>query len=70
LEIEESTMEKIDDKDELEIDTARNKITNLSKNNESYSMKPFPELIANIIKAGGLMNYKYDEEEGKTRGNN
>jgi hypothetical protein len=31
-------------------------------------MKPFPELIAKIVKAGGLMNFKYDEEEGKTRG--
>jgi 3-isopropylmalate/(R)-2-methylmalate dehydratase small subunit len=61
-------MERIDDKDELEIDTARNKITNLSKNNELYDMKPFPKLIAKIVKAGGLMNFKYDEEEGKTRG--
>jgi 3-isopropylmalate/(R)-2-methylmalate dehydratase small subunit len=68
LEIEESTIERIDDKDELEIDTGRNKITNLTKNNESYSMKPFPELIAKIVKAGGLMNFKYEAEKGKTRG--
>jgi hypothetical protein len=31
-------------------------------------MKPFPELIAKIVNAGGLMNFKYDKEEGKTRG--
>jgi 3-isopropylmalate/(R)-2-methylmalate dehydratase small subunit len=69
IEIEESTMKRIDDKDELEIDISQNKITNLSKNKESYGMKPFPELIARIVEAGGLMNFNYDEEEGKTRGN-
>jgi 3-isopropylmalate/(R)-2-methylmalate dehydratase small subunit len=69
IEIEESTMKRIDDKDELEIDISQNKITNLSKNKESYDMKPFPDLIAKIVEAGGLMNFKYDTEEGKTRGN-
>jgi len=69
IEIEESTMKRIDDKDELEIDISQNKITNLTKNKESYDMKPFPDLIAKIVEAGGLMNFKYDSEEGKTRGN-
>jgi 3-isopropylmalate/(R)-2-methylmalate dehydratase small subunit len=69
IEVEESTMKRIDDKDELEIDVAQNKITNNTKNNESYSMKPFPELIARIVEAGGLMNFKYGTEEGETRGN-
>jgi len=69
IEIEESTMKRIDDKDELEIDISQNKITNLTKNKESYDMKPFPDLIAKIVEAGGLMNFKYDTEEGKTRGN-
>jgi 3-isopropylmalate/(R)-2-methylmalate dehydratase small subunit len=69
IEIEESTMNRIDNKDELEIGISQNRITNLTKNNESYSMKPFPELIAKIVAAGGLMNYKYGEEEGKVRGN-
>ncbi|HJR48330.1 MAG TPA: 3-isopropylmalate dehydratase small subunit, partial [Nitrososphaeraceae archaeon] len=58
IEIEESTMKRIDDKDELEIDISQNKITNLSKNKESYDMKPFPDLIAKIVEAGGLMNFK------------
>ena len=40
-----------------EIDLAQNKITNLTKN-EQYSMKPFPELIAKIVEAGGLLHYK------------
>jgi 3-isopropylmalate/(R)-2-methylmalate dehydratase small subunit len=57
IEIEESTVDNISDKDEVEIDIKNNKITNLTRN-ESYSMKPFPELIAKIVEAGGLMNYK------------
>ena len=69
IEIEDSTMKRIEDKDELEIDISQNKITNLTKNKESYDMKPFPDLIAKIVEAGGLMNFKYDTEEGKTRGN-
>jgi 3-isopropylmalate/(R)-2-methylmalate dehydratase small subunit len=69
IEIEDSTMKRIEDKDELEIDISKNKITNKTKNNESYGMKPFPELIAKIVEAGGLMNFKYGSEEGKARGN-
>ena len=69
IEIEDSTMKRIEDKDELEIDISKNKITNKTKNNESYDMKPFPELIAKIVEAGGLMNFRYGTEEGTTRGN-
>jgi 3-isopropylmalate/(R)-2-methylmalate dehydratase small subunit len=57
IEVDASTVKKISDKDELEIDLAQNKITNLTKN-EQYSMKPFPELIAKIVEAGGLLHYK------------
>lgn len=57
IEIVESTVDNISDKDEVGIDIKNNKITNLTRN-ESYSMKPFPELIAKIVEAGGLMNYK------------
>ena len=66
IEIEESTMNRIADRDELEIDIAHNKITNRTRNNESYSMKPFPEIISKIVNAGGLINFKYDEEKGAT----
>jgi 3-isopropylmalate/(R)-2-methylmalate dehydratase small subunit len=41
------------------IDIVENKITNITKN-EDYLMKPFPELIAKIVEAGGLINYKPD----------
>jgi 3-isopropylmalate/(R)-2-methylmalate dehydratase small subunit len=57
IEVEEATVDKISDKDEIEIDIKQNKINNLTRN-ESYTMKPFPELIAKIVEAGGLMNYK------------
>ncbi|MGI8831564.1 MAG: 3-isopropylmalate dehydratase small subunit, partial [Nitrososphaeraceae archaeon] len=66
IEIEESTMNRIADRDELEIDVAHNMITNRTRNNESYSMKPFPEIISKIVNAGGLINFKYDEKEGAT----
>ncbi len=57
IEIDAATVKKIDDRDELEIDLSRNTITNVTKN-EQYSMKPFPELIAKIVEAGGLMKYR------------
>jgi 3-isopropylmalate/(R)-2-methylmalate dehydratase small subunit len=63
IEIEESTMNKILDKDKLEIDIKQNKITNLTRK-ESYSMKAFPELIAKIVEVGGLMNYNINDKEG------
>lgn len=57
IEIEESTVKKISDNDELEIDVVQNMITNVTKK-EQYTMKPFPELIAKIVDAGGLVNYQ------------
>ena len=56
IEIDEKTYSSISENDELEIDTNDNSIKNLTKN-ESYSMKPFPELIKKIIDAGGLFRY-------------
>ena len=57
IEIDSATVKKISDSDELEIDLKRNVIKNVTKN-EQYSMKPFPELIAKIVEAGGLMKFK------------
>ena len=57
IEIDENTYASISEKDELEIDTSKNEIKNLTKN-ETYAMKPFPDLISKIIKAGGLFKYK------------
>ena len=57
LEIDEKTYSSISENDELEIDTDNNQIKNITKN-QTYSMKPFPDLIGKIISAGGLFKYK------------
>jgi len=57
IEIDEKTYSDISEKDELEIDTNKNVIKNITKN-QTYSMKPFPDLIGKIIEAGGLFKYK------------
>ncbi len=57
IEIDENTYNSISNGDSLEIDTTKNKIKNLIKN-QTYEMKPFSELIGKIIAAGGLFNYK------------
>ena len=57
IEIDEKTYSSISEKDELEIDTNKNMIENITKS-QTYSMKPFPELIGKIIEAGGLFKYK------------
>jgi len=57
IEIDEDTYKSISNTDELEIDISKNEIKNLTKN-QTYSMKPFSELIGKIIEAGGLFKYK------------
>lgn len=57
IEIDESTYNNISNGDSLEIDISKNEIKNLIKN-QTYTMKPFSELIGKIIAAGGLFNYK------------
>ena len=57
LEIDEDAYKGISDGDELEITIEKNEIKNLTKN-QTYSMKPFSEIIAKIIAAGGLFKYK------------
>lgn len=59
IEVDDATFKNISNEDQLEIDLAHNKITNITRN-ETYRMKPFPELIAKIVEAGGLMNFKPD----------
>ena len=53
--------EKIDDGDELEVDTKLGVITNLSKN-ETYQVESFPLFIEKIVQAGNLMNYVKEKE--------
>ncbi len=56
IEIDRDAYENINDKDQLEIDINKREVRNITKN-KTYRMKPFPELIAKIIAAGGLLNY-------------
>jgi 3-isopropylmalate/(R)-2-methylmalate dehydratase small subunit len=42
--------------DEIEVDAASGKITNLSTG-KSYQAMPFPEFMQNLISAGGLVAY-------------
>jgi 3-isopropylmalate/(R)-2-methylmalate dehydratase small subunit len=59
IEIEEETYKKISDGDQLEVNTEKNEIKNITKN-EVYAMKPFSEIVSKIIAAGGLFKYKPD----------
>jgi 3-isopropylmalate/(R)-2-methylmalate dehydratase small subunit len=59
IEIDEETYKKISDGDQLEVNTEKNEIKNITKN-EVYAMKPFSEIVSKIIAAGGLFKYKPD----------
>jgi len=59
----EECVEEIDAGHQLEIDTDKGIISNLTTG-KTYTAKPFPKFINEIIKAGGLMSYakKVDKE--------
>jgi len=57
IEIDSAVIDKISDNDELEIDLDDNTIVNLTSS-EIFKIKPFPEIISKIVKAGGLLYFK------------
>ena len=57
IEIDSAVIDKISDNDELEIDLDNNRIVNLTSS-EVFKIKPFPEIISKIVKAGGLIYFK------------
>jgi 3-isopropylmalate/(R)-2-methylmalate dehydratase small subunit len=57
IEIDSEVIEKISDKDELEINLENNNIVNLTSA-EVFKIKPFSDIIAKIVKAGGLLYFK------------
>lgn len=59
IEIEKETLQRINDKDQITIDLENNSIKNITKN-EEYKIKPFSKIIAEIVDAGGLFNYKVE----------
>ena len=58
IEVDEEVLEQIDDEDKLEIDLENNVIRDVTKNNTIYKIKPFSKIISEIVKSGGLFNYK------------
>jgi 3-isopropylmalate/(R)-2-methylmalate dehydratase small subunit len=56
LAIECRNADKIDDGDEVEIDTEKGEIRNLSKG-ITLKIKPLPPFLSEIIKSGGLIEY-------------
>ena len=59
IEIDENTYQSISEGDEISIDINSNEIKNITKN-QTYTMKPFSDIIGKIIEAGGLFKYKPD----------
>ncbi|KAG2473389.1 MAG: 3-isopropylmalate dehydratase small subunit [Nitrosopumilales archaeon] len=57
IEIDVDAYKDIENSDELEINTGKNEIKNITKN-EIYQMKPFSEIISKIIASGGLFKFK------------
>lgn len=57
IEIDSAVIDKISDNDELEIDLDNNTIVDLSSR-EVFKIKPFPDIISKIVKAGGLLYFK------------
>jgi 3-isopropylmalate/(R)-2-methylmalate dehydratase small subunit len=57
IEIDSAVIDKISDNDELEIDLDNNTIVNLTSS-EIFKIKPFPEIISKIVKAGGLLYFQ------------
>lgn len=58
IEVDEDVLEQINDEDKLEIDLENNIIRDVTKNNTIYKIKPFSKIISEIVKSGGLFNYK------------
>lgn len=57
IEIDDKTYSAISEGDELDIDIKHSAIRNLTTNS-THHMKPFSDIIAEIISAGGLFKYK------------
>lgn len=56
IEIEQDAYDGISDGDDIDIDTTQNTVTN-NTTKKSYKIKPFPDIIRDIIDAGGLFGY-------------
>lgn len=59
-----TAVERIREKDILEVDFSRGKISNITKG-EDYDFLPFPPFLEEMIKGGGLINYARKRLKGK-----
>lgn len=57
IEVDLDAYKAISSGDEIELDIKQNQIKNITTN-QTFKMKPFSELIGQIIDAGGLFKYK------------
>ncbi len=57
-------VDRIDEGDELAIDVSKGEIRNLTKG-ETYSVKPIPQFMRDLIEAGGLMPYVLKRVKGE-----
>lgn len=57
VEVDESTYEAISNGDELDLDTATSTVHNVTRGT-THRIKPFPEIISQIIEAGGLFKFR------------
>jgi 3-isopropylmalate/(R)-2-methylmalate dehydratase small subunit len=56
---------RADDGDELMVDYAKGTVENLTKGG-TYSFKPLPEFLLNLIESGGLVEYTRKKLENKS----
>ncbi|MYB30567.1 MAG: 3-isopropylmalate dehydratase small subunit [Cenarchaeum sp. SB0663_bin_5] len=56
IEIDQHTYNEISDGDDIQVDITSNKVMN-NTTKKTYSIKPFPDIIRDIIDAGGLFGY-------------
>lgn len=56
VEIDQHTYNEISDGDDIQVDITSNQIMN-NTTKKTYSIKPFPDIIRDIIDAGGLFGY-------------
>lgn len=56
IEIDRHTYNEISDGDDIQVDITSNKVVN-NTTKKTYSIKPFPDIIRDIIDAGGLFGY-------------
>lgn len=59
IEIDNNVYERLSDGDEIEVDVSKGIIRNLTKG-EVYNIRPIPELVMKIIKAGGIFMFKHE----------